>query len=323
MKLRTESFLGKASHMDRGVKKCVSQDMAVDNHHESGSMRWVVVVLGAGLLFSATCCLLYPYVLKWYTSSISVSGLGEYGDIYGGLNTFFTGAAFVGLLVTIWLQRKEMQSTRKEFEEQTVIMTRQTLDEVMFEYLKYMDGLLNKGELSGPFMSMAFSAVGAMKRHGADAGTIYCDHVNCMREILVECSAWRRIINSWFRRVDNSSADCGVKEEYKYNFWYLLPKEERAFAFLQCALFYGRHKADWNEMYTLFAHTDAIADFFGLHQYTDEDFTVLVNLLAEETGTFSVKLADSRIKQIVDECRGRVRPLIKCPSREHLAKEAE
>lgn len=68
----------------------------------------------------------FPLLLKSHTNAQSVVGLGEYGDIYGGLNTLFTGLAFVGLVVTILLQRQEMKETREEFEEQTKQFEEQT-----------------------------------------------------------------------------------------------------------------------------------------------------------------------------------------------------
>lgn len=68
----------------------------------------------------------FPLLLKSHTNAQSVVGLGEYGDIYGGLNTLFTGLAFVGLVVTILLQRQEMKETREEFEAQTEQFEEQT-----------------------------------------------------------------------------------------------------------------------------------------------------------------------------------------------------
>lgn len=52
--------------------------------------------------------------------------IGTFGDMFGALNTFFTGCAFVGLLITIHLQRYEMKETREEFEEQTKQLENQT-----------------------------------------------------------------------------------------------------------------------------------------------------------------------------------------------------
>ena len=55
-------------------------------------------------------CYLYPFALEKYLHQEHAANLGQYGDIYGGLNTLFTGLAFVGLGVTIWLQNRELRT---------------------------------------------------------------------------------------------------------------------------------------------------------------------------------------------------------------------
>lgn len=76
----------------------------------------------------------------------------EYGDMFGSLNTYFSGLAFMGLLATILLQRKdlqlqrkEMRYTRKEFEAQTKqfredseLSKRHSLESSCFDYLSYL-----------------------------------------------------------------------------------------------------------------------------------------------------------------------------------------
>lgn len=59
---------------------------------------------------------------------------GTYGDSYGSLNTLFTGFAFAGLIISIFIQLLEMRQTRKELlgqkvelENQSKILERQVL----------------------------------------------------------------------------------------------------------------------------------------------------------------------------------------------------
>lgn len=82
-----------------------------------------VALLTVGVIWSVCA---YPSILKERLNAKSIVGLGEYGDIYGGLNTLFTGLAFVGLVVTILLQRQEMKETREEFAAQTKQFEEQT-----------------------------------------------------------------------------------------------------------------------------------------------------------------------------------------------------
>lgn len=41
---------------------------------------------------------------------------GQFGDMFGGLNAFFSGLAFFGVIYTIILQREELGLQRKELE---------------------------------------------------------------------------------------------------------------------------------------------------------------------------------------------------------------
>lgn len=70
--------------------------------------------------------LFFPALMTQVTHFHGKVSYGEYGDIYGGLNTLFTGLAFVGLVVTIILQHQELKETRNEFKEQTKQFEKQT-----------------------------------------------------------------------------------------------------------------------------------------------------------------------------------------------------
>src|SRR5215217_8311120 len=38
---------------------------------------------------------------------------GQFGDLFGAVNAFFTGLAFAGVIFTIFLQRRELEMTTK------------------------------------------------------------------------------------------------------------------------------------------------------------------------------------------------------------------
>lgn len=50
---------------------------------------------------------------------------GTYGDTYGSLNTLFTGFAFAGLIISIFIQLLELRQTRKELANQSKAMADQ------------------------------------------------------------------------------------------------------------------------------------------------------------------------------------------------------
>lgn len=70
----------------------------------------LLFLLVCGFIYYFTFCkypeLIYGIVTKTsgYDASADKLGRGTYGDMYGALNTFFSGIAFLGLLVTIGVQ---------------------------------------------------------------------------------------------------------------------------------------------------------------------------------------------------------------------------
>ena len=93
--------------------------------YKNGRIRYLRLFV-AGCILIALFAWGYPYILCWYTGKPAISEMGQYGDVYGGLNTLFTGFAFIGLIITILLQRQEMKDTREEFREQTSQFEMQT-----------------------------------------------------------------------------------------------------------------------------------------------------------------------------------------------------
>lgn len=58
-------------------------------------------------------------ILSYLTGTSQPTCAGGFGDQYGVLNTLFTGLAFVGLIATILLQRKDLELQRKELKRQS------------------------------------------------------------------------------------------------------------------------------------------------------------------------------------------------------------
>lgn len=82
---------------------------------------------------------------------------GTFGDKFGVVNSLFSGLAFAGIIITIYmqkheleLQRRELKATRDVFEKQSKIMTDQQNDNTFFNLLENHRQLVNsftKGEL--------------------------------------------------------------------------------------------------------------------------------------------------------------------------------
>jgi hypothetical protein len=67
---------------------------------------------------------------------------GELGDMYGVVNSLFSGLAFAGIIITIFLQsrelklqREELQETRKEFKMQNTTLRLQRFENTFFSML--------------------------------------------------------------------------------------------------------------------------------------------------------------------------------------------
>lgn len=64
---------------------------------------------------------------------IGKSSFGEWGDFFGGvLNPLLAFLTFLGLLITIILQQKELKQSRKKFEGQKVALQNQEFDNKFF-----------------------------------------------------------------------------------------------------------------------------------------------------------------------------------------------
>lgn len=68
--------------------------------------------------------------------------LGTFGDSFGALNTLFSGLAFTGIIVSIFLQSKELKETRGEikaqgeqFELQTKSLNKQVFENTFFQLI--------------------------------------------------------------------------------------------------------------------------------------------------------------------------------------------
>ena len=60
------------------------------------------------ILYFLVCCIGIWVVWNWYGNFLDgnfcLEHIGSQGDKYGGLNTFFSGFVFAGILVTIYMQ---------------------------------------------------------------------------------------------------------------------------------------------------------------------------------------------------------------------------
>lgn len=72
--------------------------------------KFIVLLSVASLLFIISSWYYTFYILK----DLSLDERGTFGDMFGGLNTLFSGLAFCGIIISILLQSAELKMQREE-----------------------------------------------------------------------------------------------------------------------------------------------------------------------------------------------------------------
>lgn len=213
---------------------------------------------------------------------------GEFGDMYGALNALFSGLAFAVIALTLCVEMRALREQKHDAQLQII-------DAASFEYLKYMkecepeevEDEKKDGEKIGDKKENIEKATELIKKYfGREDLTR--DEIYELRKNLFCLSAWRRVMSSWFMKVDNFSIADEEKEKYKKQFWHLLPKKERIAAYFQVFLFSETHKGDVITMEKLFRYEDLMKDLIGTQ---DQKYEVLKSLLKEKgTGEYKLEL---------------------------------
>lgn len=94
------------------MKKGANNNSLVDNDlndNNSKDLKWGVIIgLMICVIWFISAVVVYYILPAWGTR-------GQFGDMFGGVNSLFSGLAFAGLIYTSILQRKELALQRKDF----------------------------------------------------------------------------------------------------------------------------------------------------------------------------------------------------------------
>lgn len=107
--------------------------------------------------------LLFVIFYIWATNFLNLKDLSKVGDAFNILNTFFTALAFIGLIITILLQRKDLALQREELklqkeeqkrqgdelEKQNRVMKIQQFESFLFKQMEYLNYLSNNVRING------------------------------------------------------------------------------------------------------------------------------------------------------------------------------
>ncbi|ARW81567.1 putative phage abortive infection protein [Aeromonas salmonicida] len=116
----------------------------------------------------------YPTLIGQQKNFIGIGSVkpNEFGDLYGALNTLFSGLAFFGIVVSIFMQSEELNDTRREiksqteqFSSQTQVMFKQSFENTFFQLLGLNNEIVKSADInikhkSSLFHNVNFSGTG-------------------------------------------------------------------------------------------------------------------------------------------------------------------
>lgn len=239
--------------------------------------------------------------------------MGPYGDVYGGLNTLFTGCAFVGLIITIFLQHQEMRETRKEFEQQTNLMLRQNVNACMFEQLKYMQNIkqyvvANYKQLLSNFDKNIDDVLNICKvminSSEISLSKNQMESINELRRTLNVMNTWCSSFASWCMRINrvigNSLEEVRSKDEYVHAYWDLITSNDKFMIFMQYVLYGAQEKEIQKQLISFFEDTPYIFNVLLIKGFDKQTFMLFYHLIHQmpHDKTYSIALEITDVEDI-------------------------
>ncbi|CAI3119509.1 hypothetical protein MWMV18_MWMV18_03223 [Acinetobacter calcoaceticus] len=103
--------------------------MSTNNQNQQDKKeKWIILLFIIVIVF---IWIIFPWCLSYLTDKFEWNirndgdaNFGTFGDTFGALNTLFSGLAFATLIITLILQRKELQLQRKAVQDQQLEIQR-------------------------------------------------------------------------------------------------------------------------------------------------------------------------------------------------------
>ena len=116
----------------------------------------ICIILGYGAIL-----IIFTYPISEY----SISKAGQFGDSFGILNSMFSGFAFISLVITIYLQQKEMKDAKEEILKQNFENTFFKMIDLFNNVIKDLDFKCNVSiDYAGAFtISRYFNKIGKIE----------------------------------------------------------------------------------------------------------------------------------------------------------------
>ena len=258
------------------------------------SQRCVFVVLcSIPFIFVSLLWWKYPtwIVHEWMfekllTGKDIATSAGEFGDVYGALNTLFSGLAFSGVIISIVLQSIELRATRKEmnsqvlqFELQTEAMQKQVFESSFFSMMNLHNTITSNMRNEDKFRKLFFDLIDIAANTDHYSKGLF-NHLNSVYAIFMknaysDIGHYLRYIHQIIKFIDGSKLDKDDKLVYSNILRAQLSNYELVLLFVNCLCYNRTDKFKLLvEEYSFFEHiylSDLQSLIFGMNNYKVND----------------------------------------------------
>lgn len=210
-------------------------------------MGQIIFILGL-FIFVSLSWFVYPIFASIQSVLLlgSELSLNEFGDMYGSLNTLFSGLAFAGVIISIRLQSKELSETRKEmknqgaqFEQQTNALNKQVFENSFFKLLAFNNEIIQslsfernvpsstgsrKEIINGRSVISYFGNIFESMTRQLDKGVVnFSNHYETMTDVYLHLNRnYTYVLDIFFRNIYQAlvfldDSDLGYIEKNKYS----------------------------------------------------------------------------------------------------------
>lgn len=156
---------------------------------------------------------------------------GQFGDMFGMVNSLFSGLAFAGLIYAIILQRKELsltrdelELTREEFRKQNINLKRQRFESTLFSmieiHLNNLRSLQYKNEFGTRAIGQFIASVTSRLKDYPSGSDKHQDRINVYNDVFINgqftniVSPYIKSLTAIFEVVKNSSLSENAEKRY-------------------------------------------------------------------------------------------------------------
>lgn len=223
-------------------------------------MKLYVVWIASFILcaFIISFCFFAPYIIDKYYQPIlfskNLQDMGQFGDLFGSVNALFSGLAFAGLAVTIFLQKIALKEARDANKKQEKVLEIQSFENTLFNLLKlrndfaqsieikkYKEGGLTKGPLGLAFLLNDIHALYNGSQSNDTPGDVH-NNANLAYELCYKdnnhaLSSYFRSLFGVFDFIDKSTLEIDKKKQYCRYVKYQLSDPETVLLFYNICVY--------------------------------------------------------------------------------------